>query len=395
MQPTPFHRAVAGHLQVQEPDLWNWFVSTADADADAIRLDLLKTTYKLTEEHHPDLYASARAACAALDINPAVTLYQARGNEGANATAYALPGEAHIVFSGPLFDLLGADEMLAVLGHELAHYRLWQEDEGRYLTADRLLHRLAAEEASAGVWSWTALRYRQYTEIYADRGAYQVCGSILPCVASLVKVETGTRQIHAEAYIGQADEIFRAGDTVSHDVTHPQSFIRTRALKLHAEAPADVETAVERMLQGAPQLDRLDVLGQAQLHACTRRLLCALLAPAWMRSETLLALARRYFEDLRDEEFRAPAGPAAQAVTLPPQHRFEDYLGYVLLDFALADPQLQDAPAAACLEMATQLEIGEPFEKLLLREARMNKRALAKLKSEAAQIVAQAGKQSA
>jgi len=47
--PLPYHRAIVEHLRSTEPALWNWFASSRQraAEADAVRLDLLKSTYRL------------------------------------------------------------------------------------------------------------------------------------------------------------------------------------------------------------------------------------------------------------------------------------------------------------------------------------------------------------
>ena len=53
-----------------------------------------------------------------------MTLYQAQNALGTNAALYYIPGEGHVVFSGPLLTLLSADELKSVIGHELAHFHL-------------------------------------------------------------------------------------------------------------------------------------------------------------------------------------------------------------------------------------------------------------------------------
>lgn len=54
-----------------------------------------------------------------------------------NATLFFLPGEVHVVLQGPVLERLQGIELLALFGHELAHYRLWSEHGGDYIVTDR------------------------------------------------------------------------------------------------------------------------------------------------------------------------------------------------------------------------------------------------------------------
>ena len=44
-------------------------------------------------------------------------------------------------------------------------------------------------------------------------------------------METGLSEVSAESYLRQADEIFSAGRTQANQLTHPEPYIRARALK--------------------------------------------------------------------------------------------------------------------------------------------------------------------
>ena len=80
---------------------------------------------------HPDLYKSVMEVKARLQLDIPVTLYQAEHSLANNAALYFIPGEGHVVFSGPVLTLLNADELKSVLGHELAHYHLWDARKRR------------------------------------------------------------------------------------------------------------------------------------------------------------------------------------------------------------------------------------------------------------------------
>ncbi|WP_426103633.1 M48 family metalloprotease [Massilia sp. TSP1-1-2] len=385
MEATTYHADVCNYLSAREPDLWRWGALSTQDDLQQVRLHLLKTTYQLSLKAHPELHAAAARAAQALGITPAISLYQSNDGGFANVAVYTAPGEAHIIFQGAVLGMLNGAEIDAVLGHELAHYLLWQRDGQRYWIASRILERLALEESPPGVWASTAIRYQQYTEIYADRGAYALCRDIGPCVASLVKIQTGAPTVHLDSYLQQAERILAHDSVAGEQAGHPQNFIRTRALALHADGAEGIDAALALLLAGPLNLNRLDILDQLELHRLTRRVLAQLLAPAWFASDSVLALARRYYADFQPGEATANG-----ACALPPGHQLSEFFSFVLLDFACVDPSLDDLPLAGALRMADHLGIGETFDALLLKETGIKKAALTKLKAARDDLLARA-----
>ena len=113
LEPLPYHVELRDYLKSEERELWNWFAS-AQAKADYtenLRLELLKSTYRLATDGHPELYQSLDEAKTRLQLNIPVTLYQAQNSPQLNAALYYIPGQGHIVFSGPMFTLLNAEEL--------------------------------------------------------------------------------------------------------------------------------------------------------------------------------------------------------------------------------------------------------------------------------------------
>jgi hypothetical protein len=387
LEPLPYHSEVRDYLKSHERELWNWF-SSAQAQADYtenLRLELLKATYRLDPEGHPDLHRSLSEAKARLGLDIPVTLYQAQNSPQLNAALFYMPAQGHIVFSGPAFTLLSPEELKSVIGHELAHYRLWEQDGGEYHIADRLIHAVANDPRAGSSHEQTARRYQLYTEIFADRGSLQVAGDTAPVVASLVKMLTGLSQVSAASYLKQADEIFAAGTVAAEGVSHPEAFIRARALSLWQQQGKAATPQISSMIEGAASLEDLDLIGQKRLTSATRRLLERLLKPRWFQTPAVLGHARLFFQDFQPANGDDPG--LGDELRLG-DAKLRDYLCYVLLDFAKADPELDEVPLAAALELSRQLELDAQFEKLAAKELKMRVRDVRSVKDKAGEILA-------
>ena len=389
LEPLPYHVELRDYLKSQERDLWNWFASArAQADyTENLRMSLLKSTYRLDAQSHPDLYKSVEEAKARLQLDVPVTVYQAQNSPQPNAALYFIPGEGQLVLSGPVLSLLNAEEIKSVLGHELAHYHLWQWEQGELHIADRLIQAVACDPRAAECHEHTARHYQLYTEIFCDRGSYFVTGDINPVVASLVKIETGLTQVSAPAYLKQAEEIFANGSVATEGLSHPEAFIRARALSLWRTQSHDAHSHINKMIEGAEAFDRLDLIGQTRMMKSTRRLLEHFLQPKWFQTPAVLGHAKLFFADFQ------PA--TTKDVALLDAFKSSDaklraYLSYVLLDFVTADPELDEMPLAAALELSGQLEFEAQFEKLAAKELKLKMRDVRKLKEQAAEMLAKA-----
>lgn len=389
LEPMPYHVELRDYLKSQERELWNWFASArAQADyTESLRMDLLKSTYRLDAESHPELYQGVEAAKARLQLDIPVTIYQAQNSPQPNATLYFIPGEGHVVFSGPVLSLLSADEIKSVLGHELAHYRLWQWEHGELHIADRLIQAIASDPRAAESHEQTARRFQLYTEIFADRGSLCVTGDVHPVVAGLVKVETGLNQVSAPAYLKQAEEIFSKHTLATEGLSHPETFIRARALSLWHSQRHEAHPHITKMIEGVESLSSLDLIGQTRMVKNTRRLLEYFLQPKWFQTPTVLSHAKLFFDDFQPATTKDPG-------VLEPfktgDAKLREYLFYVLLDFVSADPELDEMPLAAALELSRQLELDAPFEKLAAKELKLKVRDVRKLKEQAAEMLAKA-----
>jgi hypothetical protein len=298
-----------------------------------------------------------------------------------------MPGEGHVVLSGPILNLLNANEFKSVLGHELAHHHLWGRDNGEFHVADRLLQAVAHDPRAATSHEQSARRYQLYTEIFADRGSLCVTGEVHPVVAGLVKVQTGLSQVSAAGYLRQAAEIFAKGNVATEGFSHPELFIRAQALALWQDQREVAGPMIRNMIEGTAAMYDLDLIGQAQLAAATRRLLESLLRPRWFQTPAVLGHAKLFFTDFQPG---SGSDPVLLEGLKSGDAKLREYLCYLLLDFATADPDLDELPLAAALAMSQQLELDAQFEKLAAKELKMKVRDVRKLKEQAAGLLAKA-----
>lgn len=390
LSPLPYHQDIVRYLRAEEPDVWRWACSAQalDEHAEAVRGALLKETYRLDADAHPELHERSAAAARRLDLTVPVTLYQA-GEGAMNASLFFLPGEAHVVFTGPVLERLKGDELEALLGHELSHYLLWELEGGTYHAADRILTAALDDPRAHPSHMQTARLYRLYTEAFADRGGAIACGGLAPAVTALVKVQTGLATVSAASYLKQADEICAPGAPTSAASSHPEVFVRARALRLWSEGDADADAWLATALEGPLSLHTLDLRGQQRLAEVTQRVLAQLLRHRCLCSEGMLAHARRFFPGFRPAQTDDPALPddvAAAGGT-------HDYIAALLTDFAVADRELDYVPLAASFELARRLAVTEPFERLVSRALGLSKRQLGKIRQEAAAMLERAEKQ--
>ena len=101
----------------------------------------------------------------------------------------------------------------------------------------------------------------------------------------------------------------------------------------------------------------------------------------------MLGHARLFFDDFQT----APARDTSLLAELKAgDAKLREYLCYVLLDFTKADPDLDDIPLAAALEMSRRLDVEAQFEKLAAREIKLKVRDVRRIKEQAGEWLAKA-----
>ncbi|QDT13548.1 M48 family metalloprotease [Planctomycetes bacterium K23_9] len=397
----PYLDQIADLLRGLMPKAWKWAASDelAAADAEANRLDLLRSSIRLDRQKHAEIYSAADATAAAIGLADAnITLYQGQNPAEWNATAVALGKTTHLVLHGPLAEKLGRIELTAVLAHEMGHVLLRQLQEGKYATAHRLLESLASDPSAAVSHLESARLAKLYAEIFCDRVACHIVDDANVVISALLKIGTQSNEVDSESYFDQADEIFAADSNASQQNTHPEMHIRARAIQAwatdNAVGDGDTQTSADKsiaeMIQGSPQLDRLDLIAQSSLTSLTRRIVDAFFRHRWLRTDAALSHAKLFFENYQptsvsNEQLHALAD---EIKTCTPS--IKQYASYLLLDFATSDRNCENLPLAVALDLAERFSLSDTITDLAKKELRLRVKQIRDLNKKKADLIAAA-----
>jgi Peptidase family M48 len=374
--PLRYHANLVNYFKSEEHAVWEWSLSgdVQKKQADEMREAMLRQTYRMEPEGHPEIYATCQTAMAALGIDAPATLYQAADGM-MNAALCFIPGEIHLIFYGPILEKLSSDELLALMGHELAHYRLWTADDGAYYNANRILdHALSYPDASPSHRE-TARLFSLHTELFADRGAAFVSGNVAPAISVLVKTMTGVSSIDPAAYLRQAEEIDAKVDQ-SEGQSHPELFLRARALDQWWREETGIDEWIEKRLCGPISIEALDVVRQNELSSLTRGFFLRFVKDMGFESEAVLTQIRRYFPNFNENDealdLSALAGEKIDDAT-------RNYFVSLMFDCAMADPDARDQVMVAAAKTAKSIGADSNFVSALKRDLKWTKAAAEKL----------------
>ncbi len=392
----PYQSRLIDHLKGEDPDLWSWFASSRHpaSQREDQKFELLKSTYRIERDTLPELYRAADNVAGQLGLQAPITIYQAQDPSGLGASLAYLPDELHLVLHGSLTTHLTPIELTGLIGHEFSHFLLWQAWNGELLIAHDLLMALT-HDPQAHPAHFASLRLLQlYNEIFCDRGSLLAAQDLNAVVSLLVKIHTGVKDIEPESYLRQAVEIFSRGPAKTEGITHPEIFIRARAIKLWSENDPQCNNTIADMIESGADLQALDLLGQKVVANWTRRVIDLLLSHKWFQSDPVLAHARLYFDDY------SPPSDSLTDLQLPTDMHLQEtsirnYFCYVLLDFVTADRDLDDPPLAAALQVAEIIGIKPRFCGLACQELRLRKNQLGKVDERKLAILQEADKSAA
>lgn len=378
-------------LRSEYSEVWRWFSSVKAKSEynEHVELELLKSTYRMEREAHENLYQLTDSVRSALEISTSVTLYQSQGSSHSSAALYFTADHAHIVFMGGLLELLDDDETKSVIAHELSHFKLWTLEDAEYLICDQVLTAMVNEPRAESAHHESARNYQLYTEVYADRGSLMVVDDEV-AVSALLKVHTGIKNANAASYMKQAEDLFSKESHTTEGLTHPELFIRVRAIQmmeLAANEPERYQDEIQKLIQGNPSIDELDMLSQHALTEHTRLFLLHHLQPAWLRTDAIMGHVGYFFPDL---DFTAHNAQPFEYDLINAHPKTREYFSYLLTDIIATDPDLDENGIAAAILTADSVGILSLLEKQLNKQLKILKKDITRIKRGAKETVRKA-----
>jgi hypothetical protein len=290
-----------------------------------------------------------------------------------NAGVVFFENEAHIILSGTILKLLNDDELLVLFGHELAHILLFSVENGDFEITNRIINTIATDGNSELFYYETARLYQLYTELFCDLGALKVSGSLDTTIQTLVKLNTGLEKVSAESYLKQANEILERIKEGSEGETHPENFIRAKSLQIFETDEANFYTKVAEIISGKTDLHQLNLFSKKAVFDITKDLISIFLKPNWTRSDYSTALYKQYFSNLDlnskafiDDDFKLKIDNSKK--------NLKDYYTYIMLDFALCDPDLKEGFIGHILDISEQLGLEENLKVILKKELNLTEK---------------------
>lgn len=377
LHPLPYHQQIARYFQSRYSAVWASFDAARRAEIrrSEVELKLLKTSFRLSETDHPGLYEAVARARSILGLEQPIILYQSNRAHQDNAAMFFTEKEGHLQFEGEILKVLRPEEIAAVIGHEAGHYKLWTLDDGRYHTTSRILDTIKAQGDLHPSLKESCRLFQLYTEIYCDRAGASVAGSAEPMVSALVRLAAGEVIVSAADYIAQAEEIFRrSGAECSHGDTHPERFIRARAVarwfgRDMARPEGELDRLIEQMIGGRKGLNEIDAVARDRLADWTRTILRHLDESV---REVRTTGWQKHFDRFQPGDGNPPGegsptlegireGLAGESGTI------RDYFVFLLMDFAAVDPSVEKF-MTQCKETAVLLGLECRFDELVQRD---------------------------
>lgn len=375
-----YHNALADFLQHEEADIWAWFASDklTEQAFDENRLMLLKNAVRLDAGSHDRLFVIAGEVKETLEIDVPLNLFQGTGSHR-NAALIYTPNEINIMFEGETIEILSDAELRSLLGHEMAHYLHKTREDGRYFTADRMLGWICGENGSHPAHLQSLWLSQIYQEIFADRVGLMVCEDRDAAISLLIKVGSGLKKFSVETYLEQAAEALDLNKKDgSQGGTHPETYIRAIALADWAKDKEAADARLPKLVEGDDRLERLDLLAQRKLTDLTRLMIQKFLSADWAQSEEIEAHARAYFPDF--DRTTIPSEDTDLSRLTEASEDVKDYMASVLLDFAAADPDLEDEPLLEAMQFADKYGLSDAITPRIIKDLGVPKKKLVSLR---------------
>lgn len=374
IKPFPFHSDLRNHFKKQDKT-WSWFSEekVKIEQQETYKTDLLKNSYRIDPETEPKVYEILNVAKDKLGIIIPITVYQSQTIESNNAGVVFFEKEAHIILSGTILKLLSDDELLVLFAHELSHILLFNMENGEFEITNRIINTIANDNNSELFYYETARLYQLYTELFCDLGALKVSESIEITINTLIKLNTGLDKVSAESYLKQANEILERIDKGSDGETHPENFIRAKSLQIFETDNENYYSKIEKIISGKTDLYQLNLFSKTLVFDITKELISIILKPKWTQSEYCLTLFKQYFSNA-DKKNDVFIDDILKLKIENSKKNLKDYYAYIMLDFALCDPDLKDGFVGHILDISEQLGLEDNLKTILKKELNLTEK---------------------
>ena len=210
-------------------------------------------------------------------------------------------------------------------------------------------------------------------------------------ISMLLKVETQLDEVSPESYLRQADEVFSRGPAKTEGLSHPEAFIRARAVKLWAdrdpEAEQDPGDARRPAGAGQPR-----PAGPAESRRADSPAAGRLLSRRWMQTDRFWPMPGCSSRTMLRPRTAGKTRRWPRICGRTTAHA--GLLRYVLLDFVTADRDLEELPLAAALVLAEKLGLKDRFAEIAKRELRLRKKQLETIDQDKEKLLAKANEDS-
>ncbi len=212
------------------------FVWLAYASTRTHHRALMKQAYAVTPATTPELAALVDVCAARLQVEP-VEVYVAR-RKAMNAYTFGITSPKVIVLHAPLFEIMDAEELQFIIGHEMGHVRLG------HTWLNTLIGGMAGIPSPYAAFAILNLAFRSWNracEFSADRAGMLACGNPHKAVSALVKIYAGPQARTQQDFVRAAQQIEAEDDTLLNNLgellgTHPLTVKRIEEILDYAKS---------------------------------------------------------------------------------------------------------------------------------------------------------------
>ena len=233
------------------------------------RLEFMGSRLRVGEKQLPAIYRIMREACDILDVDePAIYI-----DSGSDVNAYVMCSDKPILcISNTLLDIMDDDELMFVIGHELAHIKSghvlydsvgWVLKQGIINVMFSSIPGLSLlSDAVAVSLNYAYYKWSQAAEFTCDRGGYLACQNFTASCRALMKLACPSQKYLNELNLNEFLEQGRTFEDIdssglgnvqkiilSYGSTHPWMVSRTRELLRFAES-GEYSNVIQRKTEG-------------------------------------------------------------------------------------------------------------------------------------------------